>query len=60
MISERLDATTIETTLSLRANFDDDNKNVGRLTTTDHNNLNDQMLDLFRLMYLFSLRSVKL
>lgn len=62
MISERVDATTIEITLSLRANIDDDNKNVGywRLMTTDHNNLNDKMLELFSLMYLFSLRSVKL
>lgn len=29
MISERVDATTIEITLSLSANIDDDNKNVG-------------------------------
>lgn len=29
MISERVVATTIEMTLSLRANIDDDNKNVG-------------------------------
>lgn len=55
MISERVDATTIEITLSLWANIDDDNKNVGywRLTTTAHNNLNDKILELFSLMYLF-------